>query len=679
MDALVALWPASELAAACLCGFVWLRSRSRPYAVAAALALGIVLGLGGLSLLFQLSFLLGMPQLSPLLEGVALAVMLWFNRHHWGCLRDIPQRCRAAWRTMPAGLTVFAIALIYLWLQAYLLPPSSWDALTYHLPRVLLWEQNHSLFLQTYTISPQASFPVGSDILYHLFLRFQLDYGLGLFSWLSYLVILLATYGLARPRVSPAIALTTALVMACLPEIVYQATATKNDIVFAAVALACMLWGDRWLRLPALDSLLGLGLTLCFGIAVKTSFVFFAFFFVLVWLACVIHKRQALTLLGLLMQHWRALLLCCCPALILLQVWLFAYNAQQFGSLLGPPLFALKNQNNEGLLGAVANLTRYGFQAIHLLAPFNWFWQACFGQPWTDGLQLLYDRFLAPLWGRAGFSALVFTPFTLLWQPQEDTSWFGPVSLLLVFPAAGWCLVRGQGLARGLVMVAGGVILAISYKLGWSPWKARFFTPVLVCLGLAVALFLQRYQSHPLKLKLWRWASLGILVYACLYNYSKPMVPSDHYLGLQNIWRLSDWTRDRMVYDRLYSGNQAQAISQALSQDRARRLAIVGYDHYFSLMFQNPELEFVLLLAEPQADGTHGLAEVEGEVAAADHLVCFQERCREAGTGLSLEPIWGNALDGPGPVVYRVGASPQARQPDPAIAPELRGLARKLP
>lgn len=654
MDAIRAVWPTLELAAFCLSGFVWLRSRANPYPVALAIALGIISGLGSLSLLFQLGFLLGRPDLLPICEIAILLGSLWLNRRHWHRLADIPPSLFTAWRSMPGALTVLAIALTYLFLQAYLLPPSSWDALTYHLPRVLLWEQNRSLFLETYTISPQVAFPVGSDILYHLFLRFRLDYGLGLFSWLSYLVILFGTYGLVRSRVSQPIAMTTAIVFVCLPEIVYQATGTKNDIVFAAVALGCVLWGDRWLHQPSLESLVGLGLTLCFGIAVKTSFVLFAFFFVLVWLALVVHKGLMMTWLETVLRHWQEIMLCLFPALVLLQVWLFAFNYQQFGALLGPPIFALNNQNNDGLLGAVANLTRYGFQAIHLLDPFNQVVKSSLGASLTDGLQWIYDSFFDPLWGQAGFSRLAPPSFTLLWQPQEDTSWFGPVSLLLVFPAVGWCLAQGRGLARSMAIVAVGVTLAISYKLGWSPWKARFFTPVVVCLGLSVALFLQRYQAQPWKLRVWRWASLGILIYACLYNYSKPIIPSHSYLSQQNIWTASNWSRDRTIYDRLYDGGQAQAIGQALVEDQAQQVAIVGYDHYFSLMFQHPEMAFALLLAKEEPDGTYGLAQVEPYVAKADHLVCFQERCSEADLELRLAPLLGNSSDGPGPVVYRV-------------------------
>ncbi|MEO1593307.1 MAG: hypothetical protein AAFU71_18740, partial [Cyanobacteria bacterium J06632_22] len=199
MDAIAALGPLIEVVIFCLAGFVWLRGRSQPYSVSAALALGITTGLGLLSLVLQVSFLLGWPVAAVGLEAVSLVGLGWLNRHHWNHLSDLGQRLVQLWRRYPLALSVFGVGLGYLFLQAYLLPPSSWDALVYHLPRVLVWEQNHSLFLRDYSLPHQAVFPVGSDILFHLFLRFHLDYGLGVFSWLFYGVIICGTYAIARP------------------------------------------------------------------------------------------------------------------------------------------------------------------------------------------------------------------------------------------------------------------------------------------------------------------------------------------------------------------------------------------------------------------------------------------------------------------------------------------------
>lgn len=663
MDAIIALLPTAEVFIVCLGLFVWLRRQPAPYPVASALALGITSGLMLLSFLLQIGFLAQRPELIPLLETASLGGIVWLNWGKWQTVVDIRQWTVAAWGEYPRILTVLTVALFYLWLQAMLLPPSSWDSLVYHLPRVLLWQQNRSLFLPGFTTAPQVAFPVGSDILFHLFLRFRLDYGLGLFSWLSYSVILLGTYALARPRVSQTVALASAIAIICLPEIVYQSTGTKNDIIVAAIALTCVVWADRWLQVASIESLAGLGLTLCFGVAAKTSFVLFAAFFLPLWLSLVVQRGKLSILVRSLVDEWRTVALCLVPGIILSQSWLFIYNYRQFGNWLGPEDFIVRNQNNEGLLGGTANLVRYSFQSIHLLQPVNWLWQSLTGGSIIATLQSVYDSVFAPLFGNAGQAEFIkWQPLEIEWQPQEDTSWFGPVSVFLVFPSVGWCLVKGRQLSRILAILTICLALAISYKVGWSPWKSRFFTLVFVCTGLCVATFLQQSRLKEIGLSGWRWLSMAILVYACLYNYAKPMIPlpkSQSYenISRENIWLRSHWTRNRQVYDQLYHGTQTESIHQALAA--AKRVAIIGYDHYFSILLQNPDIEFVFLQTEDRYAETHPLVKAAEQLAAVDHLICFQKPCVSATEAVSLDLVWESPREAHVPQVYRVLAQNQ--------------------
>ncbi|MDB9525059.1 hypothetical protein PN498_03600 [Oscillatoria sp. CS-180] len=653
MSAIAALLPLIEIVIFSLGIFVLLRCHPKPYRVATALSLGIMSGLCLLSFLFQLCFLAELPEAAPFLEVVILAGMIRLIWQQRATVDDIRQAAIAIWKATPVTTGVFAIALTYLFTQAMLLPPSSWDALTYHLPRVLLWEQNRTLFLRNFTISPLATFPVGSDILFHAFLRFQTDYGLGLFSWLSYVVILLGTYALTRPAVSRSIALTTAVAIACLPEIVYQSTGTKNDIMLAAVALVCVLWAERWLRIPSPEALFGLGLTLCFGVAVKTSFVLFAAFFLPLWFGLVIQRRQFFLLVQMIVRQRQVVLLAIIPGLILSQGWLFWDNYQQFGDWLGPAEFAYQNQNNDGVLGGIANVVRYGFHSIHLLQPVDEALKGLTGASIPSGLQSIYDSSFAPLFGQAGVAEFVRNqPFEIQWQPQEDTSWFGPISLFLVGPAVAWCLVKDRKLPQIMALVAVGLFLAISYKIGWSPWKARFFTLVYVCTGLCVAAFLAQLQPKSWVMKGIRWLSLVILVYACLYNFSKPMIPSSFYLGRENIWLRSDWTRDRLVYDHLYRGERSQRIGQVI--DSADTVLITGYDHYFSLLFHNPGINFVLQATEANVEGALSLATVQEQLIEADYLICFAQPCDPTSTDIPLSLEWNDNNFGGIPEVYEI-------------------------
>lgn len=658
MDAIAALLPLLELAVMSLAIAVWLRGRPRPYPVAAALALGMVTAMGLLSLLLQISFLLHHPEWSPVLELMALGGLIAITWPQRSVLGDMGTRIGTIWQSMPVAMTCLAIACTYLLLQAVLLPPSSWDAMTYHLPRVLLWAQNRSLFLRDFIISPQAAFPVGSDILFHLFLRLSTDYGLGIFSWLSYLTVLLATYGLARPRVSQGIAVTTVVVMGSLPELIYQATATKNDIILAAIALAAVLWADRWLRSPSIESLLGLGLTLCFGVAVKTTFVLFAGCFGVLWLGLVIQQGRWQTLVRGGIQAWPWLALSLLPALILSQCWLFWDNYHQFGDWLGPAKFAQNSRNPDGFVGTIANLARYSFQSIHLLQPVDIVWERLTGWSLTSGLQALYDMLLDPLLGEAGRSQIGSEhPFKITWKPQEDTSWFGPLGPLVIMPAVIWCLARKRGLPRVMAMVACALVLAISYKVGWSPWKSRFFSIVVVLAGLCVAMLLQRLVLRSWPLGCLRALSLVIMAYACLCNVQKPVLLPSLQPTDQVIWPLSQWTRDRLIYDKLRSGDRVEQFLQVVPP--GARVAIVGYDHYFPFMFHRQGLDSVLLPAEKTPDGTaQSLTQIADRLTDRDYLLCFllpcDRRTLPSELEVGLDTVWVTVVGGRPTELYRI-------------------------
>ncbi|MEL6222296.1 MAG: hypothetical protein AAFR31_06605 [Cyanobacteria bacterium J06627_8] len=657
MPGIIATLPIIEVAFFCLGVYVWLRTREHPYSVSAALSLGIISGMGILSLLLQVGFLIQLPEVIPMLELGAIAVILRATWGSWHHLDEIRQRTVSLWKTYPLIVSIVAIAFIYLFFQAVLLPPSSWDATIYHLPRVLLWEQNRSLFLRDFTIPQQAVFPVGSDILFHLFLRLQTDYGLGLFSWLSSIAILLSTFALARSHFSQAISLTTALAIACLPEVVYQATATKNDIILAAVSLACVLWAYRWLSIQSFESLAGFGLTLCFGVAVKTSFVLFALFFVPLWLSMVIYQNHLLTLLRMLIRQWRISLPLMIPAFVLSQAWLFWDNYQQFGEWVAPAEFAFINQNNDGLWGGIANVIRYGFQSIHLLNPVDEVWNSALGWRLTSALQSAYETLFDPILGKAGFAEIAKgDSFNIVWQPREYASWFGPVSVFLIYPAVVWALLRGKRLTRTMAAMFVLLVLIISYKIGWSPWKSRFFTLVFTSAGFCVAAFLDRLKPRQWQLKTVCWISVIILGYASLFNYTKPTIPTaSFYLAGQNIWIQSNWTRNRLIYDHLSRGQQVEHISQAL--ESAERVAIVGYDHYFSLMFYNPHLNFTLLTTQVNPEDEHSLIEINDKLKDVDHLVCLQRRCSEPDSTIELELLWDNfGTHGHIPQVYRVSS-----------------------
>ena len=637
----VAILPIVEILIACSSGFMWLKRLRHPYPSLTALTLGIICGLGGLSVILQIEFLAGLPKFAWLLEVFALAGIIFNLRPRWDVIIEIPQKLISFSKKAPPEAGILGIALVYLLLQAILLPPSSWDAMTYHLPRVLLWEQNHTLLLRDYSLYFQAVFPVGSDILYHLFLRLQTDYGLGIFSWLSYVVILLGTYELARPRVGQEIALTSSLLIASMPNFIYAATATKNDIIVAAVAVGCMLWADYWLRRPSIDSLSGLGLTLAFGISVKITFLFFAAPFIFMYICLTLKKKKLKMLACLVSNNKKNIFLMILPVFVMSQCWLFLNNYHQFGGWLGPKEVGNNNQNHDGLVGGIANLIRYSFQSIHFTRPVDRAFHFLFGWPITEMLQLIYDSNFRPTFGQLGYAlGANNAPFQIKWQPEEATSWFGPLSTLVIVPASIWSVIWGQGFSKLMLYVGGFLVLAISYQLGWDPWRCRFFMLTFVSTGPCVSAFFKELGVKRWVLSGIRFLCLLIVCYACAFNTLKPIVISqvsykDNYpLIKQDIWSLSHWAQDRLVYEDMYAKGRVEAFSELVPD--AKIVALAGYDRYFQFMFRNSELTFLPI----RTLGGESLTMYEERLEKADYLFCMSKSCDEGQLNLNLNRIW---------------------------------------
>ena len=88
----VSVLPIVEILIACSSGFMWLKSLRHPYPSLTALTLGIICGLGGLSVILQIEFLAGLPKFAWLLEVFALAGIIFNLRPRWDVIIEIPQK-----------------------------------------------------------------------------------------------------------------------------------------------------------------------------------------------------------------------------------------------------------------------------------------------------------------------------------------------------------------------------------------------------------------------------------------------------------------------------------------------------------------------------------------------------------------------------------------------------------
>ena len=192
------------------------------------------------SLILQVCFLFGSPSLCFVLE---IPLVLFSFRSVYLSRRIIFEdfeRIRNCRKSIL--ILIFASSpLAYLYFQSITLQPNNQDSLVYTLARILLYEDGGTLFPQTISDYTQVCYPIGNDILYYLFLRFDISRGTAFFSFLAYVGSICATYSLVRTFYSRETAGCCALIFACLPEIVYQSTTPKNDLMVVFLSLTTLL------------------------------------------------------------------------------------------------------------------------------------------------------------------------------------------------------------------------------------------------------------------------------------------------------------------------------------------------------------------------------------------------------------------------------------------------------
>ena len=459
--------------------------------ISEALSSGIIITFITLSLIFQTAFLLGQPNLAFALEGVLIIISLFILKKRSKYLIYFYQRFKNFSSQYKLIVGLLSIPWTYLGLQAVLLPPANWDSMTYNLARVMLFQQEKSLYLTEITTHRQAVFPVGSDILHHIFLRFYTDYGIGIFSFLAYVSIGLGTYALCRRYTSSQISLMATLVIISLPEVVYQSTSTKNDIITAATAIFCFLTVHRLLEKLTLTDVILLTLGLAFGISAKTSFLGFILPFSLFFGLLLLKKYKVGVLIKLIADNSLPFILLIIPIVILSQLWLFIHNHYFLGGWSGAETFTSIHKQSDGLKGAVANLVRYVFQSVHFLKLGDILFESISGLTLSNTLQNTYDSWLQPLLGDAGIGK-DFTPaFNILWTPHEDLSWFGPFVFLLVIPGIIYSILRGKKSLQTLSLTLMGYAVILCYKVVWMPWNGRFFSLFFAASGVCVANFIE--------------------------------------------------------------------------------------------------------------------------------------------------------------------------------------------
>lgn len=187
---------------------------------------------------------LGLWLRNPLAAVVALSMGMGRRIRRW----------RAEWLAVPLAGLLLVVACAY--------PPTTYDAMTYHMSRVAHWMQHQSIAFYPTSIDRQNLMAPGAE---YLILLLQLvagtDYWANGVQWFAWLLAVLAVSDLGRMAGIPRrLCPWLTVFVAGLPMGIMQATSTQTDLVAAlmtlAVAAACLPFWRALRRWTARDAVL---------------------------------------------------------------------------------------------------------------------------------------------------------------------------------------------------------------------------------------------------------------------------------------------------------------------------------------------------------------------------------------------------------------------------------------
>ncbi|NJM89027.1 MAG: hypothetical protein HC847_19590 [Hydrococcus sp. RU_2_2] len=625
----------------CLGGVLFVDRSSRK--ISETLSLGIMIALMLFSVIFQVCFLLKISSLSFLIEGFFVIIFLLLIAKNKNRLKSIFFTIKQFFINHKLIALIVFICWVYLFLLATIIPPSNWDSMTYNLTRVFLFQQERSLFLENVTTFRQSMFVVGSDILTHAFLRFDSDYGVGLFSFLAYLSIGLGTYALSRNFASVQTSLAATLVIVGMPEFCFQATSTKNDIFTASAAVFCLLATYSFLKVLNIQDLSLIVLGLFFGASAKTTFSVFFLPYLVFFGFLIIKKYGILKIFEVIQHNWLYFVVLTSPAIVMSQFWLFFYNYANQNDVTG-----LTNNTftqPSGLLGGIANLVRYLFQSFHLF-PFDYIAKAKFNIAIDDYLENLYETIFKPFFGDRKMGYIRGEPwqFSIDLLPHEDYSWYGIGGFCLVIPALLFSLFRGNSFLRATSMTLISFMFIVCYTLSWTPWNTRYLCLFFTSSGVCIAFLLNsitNQEKHSLLNKIVIMLSIFILISSCVFNSSKPFGG----LSIKSFFNSNIWVKTNFGNDRLYYGNKHYkdkriSIIKRRISDNSKVALVAGSNtwiYHFYLTHPNSIIEPI------------EFSQFKEDSALYDYLLCLDANCNLSQLDVPYELLWNSSKESPEP------------------------------
>ena len=270
-------------------------------------------------------------------------------------------------RLQPSPIRIWsAVVLGCAFLTALFSGINNWDSLTYHLPRVFYWIQQHSVaFFPTDNIRQNILAPFAEYAILHLWLLTGGDFYAPMVQFFAFTGCGLAVSSLAERFGGRRAGKIACLLAWSIPMAVLQSSSTQNDLVAAFFSLSAVLFLIRGLEDGTRTDFIWSGLAFGLGCLTKST--------VLVWLLptiCVLFLHCCLFQRQHLRRFARFFTIAAACVAVLYGPFLLKTHHEYYGNPLGPREETARYANAEiSIVNTLRNIVRN--TAIQFKAPFN--------------------------------------------------------------------------------------------------------------------------------------------------------------------------------------------------------------------------------------------------------------------------------------------------------------------
>jgi len=413
--------------------------------------------------------------------------------------------------------------LIYLIL---IVPPNNNDSMVVHLVRVGYWLQHGSFAPWNSLIERQVIYPYNAQI---VVLWTILFHGTDLFAaFVQFFCVLftaLGIYGIGRQiggnRFQSAL---PALFYLTFPQVILQATTTQDDLVITCFLILGSYFFLHWFDSQYKDNtdLIFTATALMIAVGIKpTAFYFFIGFAIFIIILICIKKMKLIHLLKIGVA--------CLVPFTILSSFAYVNNMIYYHTPLGPADFVSSESGvftGNIFKKAEINSGRFLYQFFSLDGfPIRLI------QKVQDAKVVIASKMPGVFNTTSDFIKDPNKTFSLATPPgiNEDYSWFGPVSFLLLIPAYLFGIYKAiktkdQKIVF-LLIVPLFLMLGISVlRPGWDPYQGRYFNPGIAISMPLLALMLNKKRFQEIFIFLFSIMAVAILTFCVLMNDSKPIL-----------------------------------------------------------------------------------------------------------------------------------------------------------